>query len=249
MEQYNMGTQIILLKIFSASFIWSKSKSTTTNRPIFSLRGENLILTSVSDNLTINHCAKTIILISKHSQLWLLVVDHRRFTKITEHSAQKVSSAMRLKFESIFGNNSLLTFLAFLSTCNKTLQWVMHVWWCSYPRNLYLWGMLGENSLTTCDQIPWDLIIRCKRGPKIIVRLCINYLFTTKLRVLWEPLTRQMASCLKPVREKLLILMSSSPACSLAVAALLPSSTCDRHNTLRLNQNCPFRDHASPTNE
>lgn len=136
---------------------------------------------------------------------------------------------MRLKFESIFG--------------------VMHEWWCSYPRNLYLWGMLGENSLTACDQIPWDIIIRSKQGPKIIVRLWINYLFTTKLRVLCEPLTRQMASCLKPVREMLLILMSSSPACSLAVAALLPSSTCDRHNTLRLNKNCPFHDHASPTNE
>ena len=55
-----------------------------------------------------------------------------------------------------------------------------------------------------------------------------SYLFTTSFRVLCDPFTKQMASCLNPDRPTLLMPTISSPASSLSTAAaLLPSSTCN----------------------
>ena len=64
-----------------------------------------------------------------------------------------------------------------------------------------------------------------------------SYLFTTSFRVLCDPFTRQMASCLNPDRPTSLMPTISSPASSLSTApALLPSSTC---NAERGSVSCP----------
>ena len=78
-------------------------------------------------------------------------------------------------------------------------------------------------------------------GPLTSVRkqglMSRSYLFTTSFRVLCDPFTRQMASCLNPDRPTSLMPTISSPASSLSTApALLPSSTC---NAERGSVSCP----------
>lgn len=57
------------------------------------------------------------------------------------------------------------------------------------------------------------------------------YLRTTKVRVLWELLTRAMASWREPLRATAFTLTISSPARRQTVAAALPSSTCTKTHT------------------
>ena len=55
------------------------------------------------------------------------------------------------------------------------------------------------------------------------------YLFTTSFRVLWDPFTRQIASCRNPESPMSLMPTISSPASNLSTAAaLLPSSICNK---------------------
>lgn len=103
------------------------------------------------------------------------------------------------------------------------------VCWKCYHGDLLCWG--GGALVTVADVAgegrggDWGLV---------------SYLFTTRLRVLWEPFTRQIASCLKPLRGISLILTSSSPTWRLTDAALLPSSTWNINTTdgkLRIEHN------------
>lgn len=72
---------------------------------------------------------------------------------------------------------------------------------------------------------PLDLVTAADARGEERERGLVTYLFTTRLRVLWEPFTRQIASCLKPLRGISLMLTSSSPTWRHTAAALLPSST------------------------
>lgn len=56
-------------------------------------------------------------------------------------------------------------------------------------------------------------------------KCCFWYLRTTRVRVLWELFTRQMASCREPLRGTAFTLTISSPGWSRTAAAALPAST------------------------
>lgn len=62
-------------------------------------------------------------------------------------------------------------------------------------------------------------------------KCCLWYLRTTRVRVLWELFTRQMASCREPLRGTAFTLTISSPGWSRTPAAALPSSTWTHRHT------------------